>query len=99
MVLLVIDTQELIMTDQLYQFDTLTANISRLIHEARKTNTEVIFIRHDDGPAEELTKGKPGFDIFGLFKPEPGEQIFDKTVNSPFKESGLLYQCHRYQRI
>lgn len=90
MVLLVIDTQDLIMTDKLFEFDTLISNISLLIHEARKTNTEVIFIRHDDGPGEELTQGVPGFNIFDGFKPEPGEQIFDKTVNSPFKESGLL---------
>ena len=31
-----------------------------------------------------------GFEIYDGFKPQPGEKIFTKTVNSCFKESGLL---------
>lgn len=37
-----------------------------------------------------MTKGKAGFEIYDGFKPQPGEKIFTKTVNSCFKESGLL---------
>lgn len=90
MILLVIDTQELIMTDKLYRFESLKTNITRLIEAARSTRTEIIYIRHDDGPQEPLTAGTPGFEIFHAFSPQPKDQIFDKSVNSPFKESGLL---------
>ena len=48
------------------------------------------FVRHDDGPNEELTKGTEGFEIYEKFQPKGQEKIFDKHVNSAFKESGLL---------
>lgn len=58
MILLVVDTQKLIMTNNLYHFDSLVPNIERLITNARKNKIEIIYVRHDDGPNTELTKGK-----------------------------------------
>ena len=37
-----------------------------------------------------LTKGTPGFEIYEGFEPRQGEKIFDKTVKSSFKGTGLL---------
>lgn len=37
-----------------------------------------------------MTKGTPGFEMYEGFSPKPGEKIFDKTVNSSFKGTGLL---------
>mgnify|MGYP002524704540 FL=1 len=90
MILLVIDVQKLIMTDDLYDFARFEDTVGKLICAARESGTEVIYVRHDDGEGEELTKGKAGFEIYDGFKPQPGEKIFTKTVNSCFKESGLL---------
>ena len=89
-VLLVIDAQELITNDRLYAFDKYTANVRTLIAEARKNSVEVIYVRHDDGKGKPLSKGDEGFDIYSGFAPEAGERIFDKFVNSPFRDSGLL---------
>ena len=89
-VLLVIDTQKLIMNHQLYQFDLFTESVHKLIDSARENNVEVIYVRHDDGEGEALTKGNEGFEIADQVAPLPEEKIFDKTVNSAFKESGLL---------
>ncbi len=90
MILLVIDTQKLITTDKLYKFNDFVCNVKKLISEARKNKVEVIYVRHDDGEGNELTKGADGFEIYEKFKPLQGEKIFDKYVNSPFKETGLL---------
>lgn len=90
MVLLVVDTQKLITNEKLYKFDTFVSNVRKIIHEARENNIEVIYVRHDDGAGNELTKGNDGFEIYEGFKPMEQEKIFDKTVNSAFKESGLL---------
>ncbi len=90
MVLLVVDTQKLITTNAVYKFDEFEKRIECLISCARQNNIEVIYIRHDDGPQEALTKGTTGFDIYDGFAPVSGEKIYDKTVNSPFKETGLL---------
>ena len=49
MVLLVVDTQNLIMNNDLYEFQTLVYRIKTLIKEARNNNIEVIYVRHDDG--------------------------------------------------
>lgn len=90
MVLLVIDAQQLITTDRLFCFDRFVSNVKHLISTARKNNIEVVFVRHDDGEGKPLTKGTEGFEIFDDFSPEEKEMIFDKTVNSPFRDSGLL---------
>jgi len=90
MVLLVVDTQKLIVNEKLYEFDKFVFNVKRLIHEARENNIEVIYVRHDDGAGEELTKGADGFEIYEKFQPMENEKIFDKKVNSAFKGTGLL---------
>ncbi len=90
MVLLVVDAQKAITNEKLYQFEKFTANVKLLIKTARKNKIEVIYVRHDDGPGCELTKGQEGFEIYDEFRPINGEQIFDKNVNSAFKGTGLL---------
>lgn len=87
--LLVIDAQELITTEKLYAFDSFIANVRTLIAEACENGVEVIYVRHDDGEGQPLSKDNAGYDICKDFAPETGERIFDKTVNSPFRESGL----------
>ena len=90
MVLLVVDTQKLITNEKLYRFDIFVSNAKQMIHEARSNNIEVIYVRHDDGIGNELTKGKDGFEIYEKFQPMNDEKIFDKKVNSAFKGTGLL---------
>lgn len=90
MVLLVIDTQKLITNDKLFQFCSFVSNLKELISKARESNLEVIYVRHDDGEGQELTKGTEGFEIYEEFQPRSDEKIFDKTVNSAFKGTRLL---------
>lgn len=90
MVLLVVDTQKLITTQDLYNFNSFEDAVKSLIAAAREHGVEVIFVRHDDGAGAELSKGTPGFEIYEGFEPLRGEKIFDKTVNSSFKGTGLL---------
>ena len=89
-VLLVVDAQKLITNEKLYAFERYIENVQSLISEARKHGTEVIYIRHDDGVGQPLSKGADGFEICDDFAPQAGEKIFDKTVNSPFRDSRLL---------
>ena len=90
MVLLVVDTQKLITNKNLYKFEELKSNVKKLIAMSRENSIEVIFIRHDDGVGNELTKGNDGFEIYEEFQPADNELIFDKTLNSSFKDTGLL---------
>lgn len=88
--LLIVDAQRAITNVALYRFEEFVSNVKLLIDTARKCGIEVIYIRHDDGPGEPLSKGNEGFEIYDEFKPAKGEKIFDKTVNSPFRDTGLL---------
>ena len=90
MVLLVVDIQKLITNSDLYNFSAFENTVKTLIAAARENRVEVIYVRHDDGIGAELTKGTPGFEIYESFSPLQGEKIFDKTVNSSFKGTGLL---------
>lgn len=89
MVLLVVDTQKLITNPDLYNFNVFENAVKALIAAARENNVEVIYVRHDDGAGAELTEGTPVFEIYEGFSPHPGEKIFDKTVNSSFRRTGL----------
>lgn len=90
MVLLVVDTQKAITNSKLYKFDLFKSHVIELIELARNNNIEIIFVRHDDGIGYELTRGNDGFEIYDEFQPVNGEVIFDKKVNSAFKDTGLL---------
>lgn len=90
MILLVVDTQKAITNEKLYKFDWFEKQVKELINKARSYGIEVIFVRHDDGIGCELSKGNEGFEIYEDFKLENNELIFDKTVNSSFKGTGLL---------
>ena len=69
MVLLVVDTQQMITNNKLYNFEVFEERVKCLIEVARINNVEVIYVRHDDGPDCELTKGKEGFEIYDGFAP------------------------------
>ncbi len=90
MVLLVVDTQKLITNENLYKFNVFVSNVEKIIATARQNNIEIIYVRHDDGAENELTKGTEGFEIYEKFIPSKEEKIFDKKVNSAFKDTGLL---------
>ncbi|MGN2370108.1 cysteine hydrolase family protein [Clostridium cagae] len=90
MVLLVVDTQKLITNENLYKFNKFVSNVEKIIATARQNNIEIIYVRHDDGAENELTKGTKGFEIYEKFIPSKEEKIFDKKVNSAFKDTGLL---------
>lgn len=90
MILLVIDTQKALVNRELFEYSKFIENIKRLIGKARENKIEVIYVVHDDGVGSDLTRGTTGFEIFEDFKPMVGERIFTKSVNSAFKDTGLL---------
>lgn len=90
MILLVVDTQKLLVNSELYNLDSFVENIKELIDISRANNVEVVYVVHDDGIESELTEGKDGFEVYEEFKPMKHEKIFVKNVNSPFRGSGLL---------
>lgn len=90
MVLLVIDAQSGITNEKLGFFNRFISNVEKLISAARQNNVEVIYVRHDDGEGTALHRGNSEFDVYSGFAPRENEKIFDKTVNSPFRDSGLL---------
>lgn len=84
MILLAVDMQKAIVDEDLYAFDTFMDRTVRLIDAARKHHVEVIFVQHDAGPGSGLTAGDEGFDIIDEARPEPGEKVFVKKINSCF---------------
>ena len=90
MVLLVIDAQSGITNEKLEFFNRFISNVEKLISVARQNNVEVIYVRHDDGEGAALHRGNPEFEVYSGFAPRENEKIFDKTMNSPFRDSGLL---------
>lgn len=99
MILLVVDTQNGAFTHELYEYDKVKENIKLIINEARNNNIEVAYVRHDDGPGTNLSKGESNYEIFPEFMPLENEMIFDKNVNSAFHEMTGLVKYLRDKNI
>jgi len=84
MILLVVDMQKGIVDEELYAFDTFMDRTVRLIDAARKNHVEVIYVQHDAGPNSGLTAGDSAFEIADQVRPQSGEKVFVKTINSCF---------------
>ena len=84
MILLVVDMQEALVNEELYDYDNFVERTVRLIAEARKNHVEVVYVQHDAGPGSGFSAGDSDFEIAGLVRPEPGEKVFVKTINSCF---------------
>lgn len=88
-VLLVVDMQKALVKEHPYNERMVIDNIKRLIASSRKNNVEVVFVRHDDGPGEELERGKDGWQVYEELEPQEGEYIVDKEYNSAFHKTDL----------
>ena len=84
MILLVIDMQKGIVDEELYAYDTFIERTVRLIEAARKNNVEVVYVRHDAGSGSGMSVGDEDFEIADQVRPEQGEKVFVKTINSCF---------------
>lgn len=88
-VLLVVDVQTALVNEHPHNEEKVIANIKRLITAARQSNTEVLYVRHDDGVGEALEYGTDGWQIYHEIAPLEGEKIFEKKYNSSFLKTGL----------
>ena len=86
MVLLVVDAQNGIVDERLYEFKKFVGNIKKLIGAAREQGIEVIYVQHDDGPDTGFSIGDDEFEVYSEFQPMPDEKRFIKSV---YFEHGL----------
>lgn len=84
MKLLVIDVQNGITDNRLYNFDSFIENIKNVIKAARKNQIEIIYFQHDDGFGSGFSIGDTDFEIASQVAPETGDKIFIKNINSCF---------------
>nr|WP_232436810.1 hypothetical protein [Paenibacillus senegalimassiliensis] len=77
--------------DNIENFDLFVSNVKTLLATARENNIEVIYIRHDDGIGEELTKGAAGFEHgFQITIPE----YTNSTVDNRFLSAEHSYKYY-----
>ena len=88
-VLIVMDVQEAIVSDELFNKDEFIYNVKTLINSSRESNVEVVFIRHCGRKGTAMEEGTPGWEIYHEIIPSEGEKIFNKTYGSAFKMTGL----------
>ncbi len=88
-VLLVVDVQQALIDASPVREDEFLLNLKMLIDAAHASGTEVVYVRHDSGPDDELEAGTDGWQLHRSLKPRANERIFDKKVNSAFNSTGL----------
>lgn len=84
MILLVIDMQKGLVDEDLYDHENFLNRTVRLVDAARRNGVEVIFVQHDAGPGSGMSAGDEAFEIIDELRPEEGEKVFVKTINSCF---------------
>ena len=67
MVLLVVDAQNGIVDERLYEFRNFVGNIKKLIGAARERGIEVLYVQHDDGPGTGFSIGDDEFEVYSEF--------------------------------
>ena len=60
-----------------------------MVEAARKNGIEVIFMQHDAGPGSGMSAGDEAFEMIDELRPEAGEKVFVKTINSCFGNRDL----------
>ncbi|WP_273852000.1 cysteine hydrolase family protein [Guptibacillus spartinae] len=71
--------------------------IRKLLDTWRANGDHVIFIQHrSDDPSSVFYHGQQGYEIKDIVKPEPGETIFTKKVNSAFIGTNLETYLHEH---
>jgi nicotinamidase-related amidase len=88
-ILLVVDVQQALIDAGPVREDEFLLNLKLLIDTAHANKTEVVYVRHDSGPGDELEAGTDGWRLHRSLKPRADERIFDKTVSSAFNGTGL----------
>ena len=81
------------MNNDLYEFQTLVYRIKTLIKEARNNNIEVIYVRHDDGVGQKLTKGAAGYEIYENFSQCQMSVFLIKCKQCFFEIQGCWSTC------
>ncbi len=101
MILLVIDMQKGIVDEDLYDYEVFLKRVVSLVNTARENQVEVIYFQHDAGPESGLTAGDEDFEIIDELKPQPGEKVFIKTINSCFgnREFRDYMECQKDRRL
>ena len=89
MKLLVIDMQKGLVDEDLYDYENFLDRTLRLVEAARKNGIEVIFMQHDAGPGSGMSAGDEAFEMIDELRPEAGEKVFVKTINSCFGNRDL----------
>lgn len=87
--LIIIDVQEAIVTPKLFEKELMIKNLICLTDFFHRKESEVMYVRHDDGIDSELAYQTPGWQIYHELKPLKEEKIFNKTRNSAFIDNGL----------
>ena len=87
-VLLVVDLQTWLVQQHPYNERNVIRNIQHLLACCREKGTEVVYVRHDDGPGSDLERNTDGWQIHHEIAPQ-GERVFDKEYNSAFRHTGL----------
>ena len=90
--LLVIDVQQGLFerSRPIYRADQMLENINKLIHEARKTGTPVIFIQHEN--EKTLMKDSPAWQLHPQIRPLEKEPIIHKRHGNAFKATDLHHE-------
>lgn len=89
MVLLVIDMQKGLVDEDLWDYEGFKERVFRLVEEARRSGTEVVFVQHDAGEGSGFSVGDEAFELVDELLPRPGEKVFVKTINSCFGNAEL----------
>ncbi len=87
--LLVIDVQQGLLDERPYQADAVLQDIKALQEQARRHDTEIIFVRHSEDDEQGLFFGSPAWEISAIIAPADGETIIEKRYSSAFKDTNL----------
>lgn len=96
--LVVIDVQNAMFTEGVYQGDVLIQNIKDLITKARSNDTPIFYIQHNEGEGQPLENGTFGWEIPPEIAPAAQDTIIQKTTPDSFHQTDFEEQL-QHQKV
>ncbi|MEH7883726.1 cysteine hydrolase family protein [Bacillus sp. JJ1609] len=87
--LLVIDVQNVMFEEGVFNGGKLLQNINNLISKAREANAPIFYVQHNEAPGGPLEYGTTGWEIHPSISPQTDDVIIQKTNPDSFSNTSL----------
>nr|WP_285228765.1 cysteine hydrolase family protein [Oceanobacillus sp. ISL-73] len=95
--LVIIDVQNAMFDEGVYNGEQLLEELQMLIVTARESSVPIFYVQHNEAPGESLENGSVGWEIRQEITPKGQDVVIQKTTPDAFYRTNFLDELMRYE--